>query len=72
MGLRYTNRSKAGPLRFNMGAQGLSSVSMKAGPFTWRLWSRRQRAGMSSVDLPGHWSWRPSARRRSRSTSRDS
>ncbi|MCK9898613.1 DUF4236 domain-containing protein [Frankia sp. Cpl3] len=55
-----------------MGAQGLSSVSMKAGPFTWRLWSRRQRAGMSSVDLPGHWSWRPSARRRSRSTSRGS
>lgn len=68
MALRYTNRSRFGPLRFNMGTNGLSSVSLKAGPVTMRLWSRRQRSGVSSVDLPGHWSWRPSARRRRHAT----
>lgn len=64
MALRYTARPKVGPFRINMGTQGVSSVSLKIGPFTWRVWSRQQQAGLSSVDLPGSWSWRSPRRRR--------
>ncbi len=64
MALRYTGRPKIGPFRINMGSHGPSSISLKLGPVTWRVWSRRQRSGMSSVDLPGPFSWRPARRRR--------
>jgi hypothetical protein len=35
MPLRYRRRVSLGPLRFNFSLRGLSSVSLKAGPFTW-------------------------------------
>lgn len=35
MPLRYRRRVSLGPLRLNFSLRGLSSVSLKAGPFTW-------------------------------------
>jgi hypothetical protein len=58
MPVRVTGRPRLGPLRFNYSAKGLTSVALKLGPITWRLWSRTGFRGLSSVDLPGPWSWR--------------
>jgi hypothetical protein len=63
MALRVTARPGLGPLRFNTGTRGLTSVTLKLGPVSWRLWSRTGRAGLSSVDLPGPVSYRPPRRR---------
>lgn len=58
-------RKRFGPLRFNYTQNGLSSVTAKVGPATWRLWSRRTHdRGLTSVDLPGPASWRRSRRGR--------
>jgi hypothetical protein len=68
MGLRSTFRPRVGPFAVNTDkALRPTSVTFKLGPLTYRLWSRRSRRGVSSVDLPGPWSWRPAARRRQRS-----
>jgi hypothetical protein len=48
MGLRFRKRLSLGPLRFNFTRRGLSSVSLKAGPFTWN--PRRDRL---TTNLPG-------------------
>lgn len=58
MPVRVTGRPRFGPLRFNYSIKGLTSIAFKAGPITWRLWSRTGFRGLSSVDLPGPWSWR--------------
>jgi TRAP-type C4-dicarboxylate transport system permease small subunit len=62
MSFRITARPKAGPFRFNTGTRGLTSVTLKLGPVSWRLWSRTGRTGLSSVDLPGPLSWRAPAK----------
>lgn len=63
MAVRVTARPRYGPVRVNMGRRGVSSVTVRLGPVSWRLWSRTARPGLSSVDLPGPLSWRPSAGR---------
>lgn len=63
MPLRVTARPRLGPLRINTSTRGVTSVTLKLGPVSWRLWSRTSRSGLSSVDLPGPLSWRGSTRR---------
>lgn len=64
MGLRYTRRPHYGPFYVNVSENGVSSVTLKLGRISWRVWSRRSRRGLSSVDLPGPFSYRRPARRR--------
>jgi uncharacterized protein DUF4236 len=64
MGLRYTRRPRYGPFHVNISENGVQSVTLKLGRISWRVWSKRQRAGLSSVDLPGPLSYRRSAKRR--------
>jgi hypothetical protein len=52
MTLRYRRRRSAGPLRFNFGSRGLSSIAVKLGPWTYNLTHRR-----STVNLPGGAYW---------------
>lgn len=64
-GVRSTYRPKIGPLTFNTSAQtGLSSISVGAGPLRAKLWDRRGNTGLSSIDLPGPISYRPSHRQK--------
>lgn len=59
MSINYRKRVSAGPLKFQFTQNGLSSVSLKVGPITSRLWSRTQsRRSVSSVNLPGGFSYR--------------
>ncbi|MBL7490116.1 DUF4236 domain-containing protein [Frankia sp. AgB1.9] len=58
MGLRYTRRPKIGPFHMNVGEHGVSSVTLKLGRVSWRVWSKRGHGGLSSVDLPGPFSYR--------------
>ncbi len=67
MGLRSTYRPALGPLRFNTGREGLTSIALALGPITLRLWSSdNAEPGVSSVDLPGPISVRPRRRTRER------
>ncbi|RYI20430.1 DUF4236 domain-containing protein [Dermacoccus sp. 147Ba] len=62
MGLRNTGRTTLGPLTVNYGATGRpSSVSVGLGPVRFRVWSHKGTTGVSSVDLPGPWSYRPNS-----------
>lgn len=62
-GMRSTYRPKVGPFTLNTSTRtGLSSVSVGTGPFRFKLWDRRGHTGLSSVDLPGPISYRPSQR----------
>lgn len=62
-GVRSTYRPRIGPLTLNTSARtGLSSVSIGTGPLRFKLWDRRGNTGLSSVDLPGPISWRPTQR----------
>lgn len=59
MPLRNTHRTHLGPLVVNYSADSRpASVSLKFGPTTFALWSRTKKAGLSSVDLPGSYSYR--------------
>lgn len=60
MGLRSTFRPRFGPFAVNTGTKGVTSVSMRVLGVTVRLWDRRGRRGVSSIDLPGPVSYRPS------------
>lgn len=62
--MRYTGSRRIGPVRLHFGTRGLTSASVRVGPVTYRLWSRRGDTGVSSVDLPGPWSYRLSWPRR--------
>lgn len=63
-GVRSTYRPKVGPLSFNTSAQkGLSSVSVGVGPFRSKIWDRNGNTGLSSIDLPGPLSYRPTSNR---------
>lgn len=62
-GLRSTYRPRLGPFVFNTSTRtGLSSVSLDAGPLRYKVWDRRGNKGVSSVDLPGPISYRPTGR----------
>lgn len=68
-GLRSTFRPTFGPFMVNTGRDMRpTSVTMKVGPTRVRLWSRNksQRRGVSSIDLPGPISYRPSSTPRTR------
>jgi hypothetical protein len=52
MAWRFRMRPSIGPFRLNIGRRGLSSVSLKLGPFT-----RNFRRNTTTVDLPGPFSW---------------
>lgn len=56
--LRYRKTLRAGPLRFNVTGNGLSSVSLGAGPASFTLWSKAGKRGLRSVNLPGGASYR--------------
>lgn len=67
MGLRNTGRTNIGPLTVNYSATGRpSSVSLGMGPVRFRVWSRQQTPGVSSIDLPGPWSYRPNSTTKNR------
>jgi hypothetical protein len=48
MGLGFRKRLRLGPLALNIGRRGLSSVSLRVGPFTWSPIHRRV-----TTNLPG-------------------
>jgi hypothetical protein len=64
MGIRYTRRPRYGPFHVNISEHGVQSVTLKVGRISWRVWSRRHRGGLSSIDLPGPFSYRRQARQR--------
>ncbi|WP_083884430.1 DUF4236 domain-containing protein [Nocardia higoensis] len=53
MPIRFRQRKSFGPLKLNFTQQGLSSWSIKIGPWSWNSRSKK-----NSVDLPGPLSWR--------------
>lgn len=55
---RVTWRPRYGPFIMNMGRNGPVSLSLAMGPMRYRLWSRRHKRGLSSIDLPGGMSFR--------------
>lgn len=65
MGLRNTGRTTIGPFTVNYGKNAApSSVSVGIGPARFTVWSRTRRAGLSSLDLPGPYSYRPTRTRK--------
>lgn len=59
-GMRSTYRPTVGPFTFNTSTRtGMSSVSVGTGPLRYKVWDRRGKTGLSSVDLPGPISYRP-------------
>ena len=59
MPLVNTSRLRFGPFTVNASKTGApSSVSVGVGPTRFTLWSRTRNAGLSSIDLPGPWSYR--------------
>jgi hypothetical protein len=52
MPIRFRKRPRLGPIQFNITEHGLTSWSLRIGPFTWNSRTRRK-----SVDLPGPWRW---------------
>ncbi|RCW45932.1 uncharacterized protein DUF4236 [Halopolyspora algeriensis] len=64
MGLRFRKPLRLGPVTLHVTQRGLSSWSIKLGPWSWNSRHRRQR-----VNLPGPWHW---TGRRSRKDNRGS
>jgi len=59
-GMRSTYRPRIGPFTLNTSTQtGLSSVSVGTGPLRFKVWDRKGNTGLSSIDLPGPISYRP-------------
>lgn len=52
MGFRFGSKH-VGPFRINFGKAGISSVSLKMGALTFRLWSANGQRGLSAIDTPG-------------------
>lgn len=63
MPLRSTYRPRVFGVRVNTGRRGVTSVSKRVGPVTFR-WRPGRGVGVSSVDPPGPVSWRARAGRR--------
>ena len=60
MGLRNTYKKKFGPFTINFNKKfGPTSFTIHMFGVTYRIWSKRDQSGISSVDLPGPWSYRP-------------
>lgn len=60
MGIHHRRRRKFGPFYLNSGDHGLNSVSLKLGPASFKVWDKKGRKkGLTSVDLPGGYSYRP-------------
>lgn len=57
MGVHFRKRMRIGPVILHFTDQGLSSWSLKVGPWSWNSRRRAQR-----VDLPGPWHWTGSRR----------
>lgn len=57
MGFRLGSKT-IGPFRINFGKRSIASVSLKAGPLNYRLWSANGQRGVSSIDTPGQGSVR--------------
>ncbi|BDT99417.1 hypothetical protein IFM12276_24460 [Nocardia sputorum] len=53
MPIGYRQRKSFGPLKLNVTQSGLSSGSIRIGP-----WSRNSRTKKNRVDLPGPLGWR--------------
>lgn len=65
MGFRNTYRPKVGPFTFNFNKGfGLSSATVRLFGVTYRLWSKKQAAGVASVDIVGPYSYRPKAKKK--------
>lgn len=65
MGLRSTFRPTFGPFQINTGRDMKpTSVTLKIGPLRYRVWSKRSQNGISSIDLPGPISYRPTETRK--------
>lgn len=60
-GLRNTGRVNLGPATVNLGKGGApTSVSLHLGPARFRVWDAKGRpSAVTSVDLPGPFSYRP-------------
>jgi hypothetical protein len=59
-----SRRHRVGPFRVTVGGRGVSTVALALGPVSWRLWSRtNRRRGLSSVNLPGPFTYTPPAAR---------
>lgn len=60
MGLRNTYKHKLGPFTVNFNKKfGPTSFTFRGAGVTYRIWSRKDKSGVASLDLPGPWSWRP-------------
>lgn len=60
MGYRNTYRPQIGPFRLNFNNKmQISTVALRLFGITFRIWSRSQKTGISSYDLPGPISYRP-------------
>ncbi|MCF4123755.1 DUF4236 domain-containing protein [Antribacter sp. KLBMP9083] len=51
-GIKFRKRMSFGPVKFNFTQRGLSSWSLKVGPWSWNSRTKKH-----SVDLPGAFSW---------------
>jgi hypothetical protein len=59
VGLRNTYKHKFGPFTINFNKKfGPTSFTIRLAGVTYRIWSKRDQAGLASVDLPGPWSYR--------------
>lgn len=63
MGIQMRKTRRLGPVHLNFTEHGLSSWSLKVGPWSWNSRSRAER-----VDLPGPFFWRGRGHGRRRTT----
>ena len=60
MGIRSTFRPTFGPLQMNTNKSlRPTSLTVRIGPLRYRLWGRKRPTGVSSLNLPGPFSYRP-------------
>lgn len=62
-------RKKVGPLRFNIGRRGLSSVVVDMGPVNFMAWSRDYSPGVSSIKMPVGY-YRPKRKKKNQNSNR--
>lgn len=62
-------RKKVGPLRFNIGRRGLSSVVVDMGPVNFMAWSRDYSPGVSSIKMPVGY-YRPKRKKKNKNSNR--
>lgn len=62
MGFTFRKKIRFGPLSFNFGKSGLTSVGIKAGRVSYNRGRNGRRT--TSVDLPGPVNWKSTGRRK--------